>query len=221
MVKILVTGFEPFGGSNVNPSQRLVEALAVGGVEGVELVRVILPCRFEDAGRQVAAAIDRHRPDAVVCFGQGSGASMAVERVGVNLEDARIADNAGDQPDGRPVDADGAPAYFATLPVKELARALNAGGVPARLSLSAGAFVCNHVLYSALRHLDRRGRRTPCGFVHVPKLPEQVATDDFSDKESSMGLDTLTLGARIVLTVVADHVRTQAPVPALTATTGS
>ncbi len=207
MVRLLVTGFEPFGGSHVNPSELLVRRLEQAGLAGVELRVRVLPCRFTEAGRSICAEVDAWAPEAVVAFGQGGGASLAVERVGVNLEDARIPDNIGDQPADRPIAPGGPAAYFATLPVRSIVADLNADGVPARLSLSAGTFVCNHVLYTLLHHLDRRGLTIPAGFIHVPKLPEQVATSDTREKEPSLGIETIERGARRALEVVAAHVR--------------
>lgn len=201
MKRVLVTGFEPFGGSTVNPSGEIVRALAAEPLPGLELRTRILPCAFGQAGRLIAAEIDEFDPDVVISFGQGGGHSVAVERVGVNIEDAGVPDNVGQNPAGTPVDPAGPAAYFATLPVKEIARALNTAGVPARLSLTAGAYVCNHVLYSSLHHLGKRGHRAKAGFIHVPKLPEQVATADFREKEPSMALGTLVQAARIVIEV--------------------
>lgn len=203
MRRILITGFEPFGGSHVNPSGILVERLREAPPAGIELRVRVLPCAFGEAGRLIAAEIDAWEPEAVVSFGQGGGASLAIERVGVNLEDARTPDNVGRQPRDEAIASDGPAAYFATLPVKEIVAALNGSGIPARISLTAGAYVCNHVLYSTLHHLAQRGLGSPAGFIHTPKLPEQVVNDDGRDKEPSMGIETLERGARIALGVVA------------------
>lgn len=205
VTRILVTGFEPFGGSHVNPSEQLVRRLAELGVADVDLRTCILPCAWGEARRQMAAEIDGVEPDAIISFGQGGGASIAVERVGVNLEDAGP-DNFGRRPEGTPILPGGPAAYFSTLPVKEIAQAVNAAGIPARLSLSAGAFICNDILYSTQHHLTQRGLTIPAGFIHVPKLPEQVTRDDFREKEPSMGLETLVRAAQVALQVVATRV---------------
>ena len=225
MIRVLVTGFEPFGGSDINPSGQIIRRLTpvagvatpirVGDGITVEVTTLELPCDFVGAGPLLTAAIDRGQPDAVISFGQGGGASVAVERVGINLQDPRMADNQGYQPEDTSVEGGGPVACMATLPVKAIVRALNSGGVPARLSQTAGAFLCNHVMYVALRHLAETGRAdVPAGFIHVPKLPQQVATDDYREKEPSMAIETLDRAARIALGVVAQAVLERGGAPA-------
>lgn len=211
MKRILITGFEPFNNSPVNPTQELMRQLSDTAIDGVELRTRVLPSVFRLAGRAVAAEIDAWRPDAVICFGQGGGASIAVERIGVNLEDAGIPDNAGDQPTDRPIVVDGPTAYLATLPTKAICVALNQAGIPARLSMSAGLFVCNHTLYSVLRHLALRNLTIPAGFIHVPKLLSQVAADHAREKDPSLSLETLTAAARVIIGVTAAHAAGAAP----------
>lgn len=123
----------------------------------------------------VTAAVDAQRPDAVVCIGQAGGrAGITPERVAINVDDAAIPDNAGQQPPGRPVVADAPPACFSTLPVKAMVRAIADAGLPASLSNSAGTFVCNHLMFGVLHHLAVAGSPARVGFIHVPSLPEQV-----------------------------------------------
>lgn len=171
-MKILFTGFDPFGGESVNPSWEAVSRLPekLGDIE--ILVRQ-LPTVFGAGAECLLRAVEELRPDAVVCVGQAAGrACVSFERVAINLRDASIADNAGYRPCDEPVCAGADAAYFSTFPVKKLVDAVNAAGISAAVSLSAGSFVCNDVLYSLLRHT--RGSGILCGFVHVPALPEQA-----------------------------------------------
>lgn len=168
MKRVLVTGFEPFGGERTNPSFDAVRLL--DGVVAVEL-----PCTFAGALPALRTAIDEHEPDLVLCVGQAGGrAAVTVEKVAVNLAEARIPDNAGAQPSDEPVVEGGPAAYFAHLPVKAMVQAARSCGVPAQVSYTAGTFVCNQVAYG-LAHLietERPGLRG--GFVHVPYSPDQV-----------------------------------------------
>jgi pyroglutamyl-peptidase len=173
--RVLVTGFEPFGGEAVNPSWDVAQALHGQRRGGALLTAVQLPCVFAASLPALRAAIRRHRPQLVLSLGlAGSRSAISLERVAVNLCDARIADNAGAMPAGTPVVAGGPAAYFTRLPVKALVQRLLAAGLPAELSLSAGSFVCNQVFYGLL-HALRRQAGVPAGFIHLPPLPQQAA----------------------------------------------
>ena len=174
-MKILVTGFEPFGGESRNPSLEAVMALP-GEIMGAVIVKCAVPVTFAGAGCRVLEAIEREEPDAVLCVGQAGGRSaLTPERVALNLDDASIPDNAGAQPVDLPIDPAGRSALFSTLPVKKMVAAIQAAGVPAQLSLSAGTFVCNHLLYTVLAYLEAHRPAVRAGFLHVPFLPEQAA----------------------------------------------
>ena len=165
---VLVTGFEAFGGETSNPSWEICELLpkTVAGMR-VETCRV--PCEFRRAIVIVAAAVERHRPRLVISLGQAGGrAHLTVERVAINIDDARIADNAGASPIDEAIAADGPPAYFATIPVKAVTAGIRAAGVPAHLSNSAGTYVCNHLMYGVLHFLAASGSKARAGFIHVP-----------------------------------------------------
>ncbi|MDY6055914.1 pyroglutamyl-peptidase I [Micrococcus sp.] len=165
--RVLLTGFEPFDGAAHNPSLAAArDAAARLQSQGVAAVAVELPCAFTDAGPALRAALARHEPTAVVATGLAGGTDrVRVERIAVNLQDARIPDNAGDRPVDRPVREGGPAALFATLPVKRAVHRIRSAGVPAALSLSAGSFVCNHVMYTLL---DAPAPARAAGFVHVP-----------------------------------------------------
>lgn len=170
---ILVTGFEPFGGESVNPSALVAQALHGRTIDGVPVLGAVLPCVFGAALDALNAALERHRPQLVLALGQAAGRSaLSLERVAINVDDARIPDNAGAQPVDKPVVAKGPNAHFTTLPVKAMVAALRDAGHPAELSNSAGTFVCNHVFYG-LQHALRRRRAARSGFMHLPLLPEQ------------------------------------------------
>lgn len=171
MRKILVTGFDPFGGATVNPSWQAVKALPAQ-VEDFAVHTLQIPTVFGKAAETVLEAAEQLQPDVILCVGQAGGReAVTPERIGVNIRDARIADNAGNQPRGAFVAEDGPAAYFATVPVEPMAQAIRDGGILATVSNSAGAFVCNDVLYSLLHHFA--GTQVKVGFIHVPYLPEQ------------------------------------------------
>ncbi|MBN8487776.1 MAG: pyroglutamyl-peptidase I [Burkholderiales bacterium] len=195
---LLLTGFEPFGGDDVNPSWELARHLDGQMLAGWPVRARCLPCRFAAAPQALQAALDE-RPAAVVCLGlAGSRSALSVERVAVNLVDARIADNGGEQPGDQAIVPGGPAAYFSRLPVKSMVHAALQVGVPAELSLSAGSFVCNQVFY-ALLHALRRRPRVAAGFVHVPWAPGMGAS---SDAAASLPLDDQLRGLRAMLACV-------------------
>jgi pyroglutamyl-peptidase len=174
MVRILVTGFEPFGGQSLNPSWEVARALHGLKLHGAQVTAVQLPCVFAQALPALQQALAQHSPDIALALGQAEGrCDFSVERVAINVMDARIADNAGAQPIDVPVIAGGPAAYFSTLPIKSLVAGLRAGGFPASVSQTAGTFVCNQVFY-ALQH-TLAGLGVHSGFMHLPLLPEQAA----------------------------------------------
>jgi pyroglutamyl-peptidase len=173
-MKILVTGFDPFGGEPTNPSWEAVRRLP-DEVDGAQVIKVQIHTVFERSEDDVRAAIVEHDPEVIVCVGQAGGRfSVNPERVAINIDDGRIPDNEGDQPIDVPVWEDGPPAYFSSLPIKAMATAMRAAGVPAAVSNTAGTFVCNHVMYTVLYLIDREFPGKRGGFIHVPFLPEQV-----------------------------------------------
>jgi pyroglutamyl-peptidase len=193
-MNLLLTGFEPFGGDAVNPSEQIVRLLGGQTLHGVTLQSAVLPV---ESGRGPAAliqAFERTQPDAVLCLGVAVGrAVLSVERVAVNLLDYRIPDNSGVQTRDRPIVPNGPAAYFATLPVRRIYEAIQSAGVPVEFSLSAGAFLCNQVLYEMLHYLAVNRLEVPTGFIHLPALPEQAAAKE-GGKIPSMSLETVQKG---------------------------
>ncbi len=182
-MRILVTGFEPFGGEKLNASWEAVSALPER-LGSMEILRLRLPVTFEGCLTPVISAIRSMHPDAVLCVGQAEGRSaITPERVAINLDDARIPDNAGCQPADRPIRAGGPAAYFATLPVRRMADSIRDAGIPAVVSYTAGTFVCNHLMYGLLDFCAKECPEVRAGFIHVPCLHEQV-----SDKQNTPSL---------------------------------
>ena len=171
--KLLITGFDPFGGESINPSWEAVKALPET-IGLWKLTKLQVPTVFGKAGETVLAAAKELRPDVVLCVGQAGGrAAVTPELVAINLRYGRIADNAGVSPMDEPVVPDGPAAYFSTLPVRAMAQAITDAGLPGQVSYTAGAFVCNDLLYTVLHHFA--GPAVRAAFVHVPFLPQQAA----------------------------------------------
>ena len=200
-MKILVTGFDPFGGEAVNPSWMAVEQLP-DAVAGAEIVKKSLPVVWFKALEILEGYIEEIKPDVVVMCGQAGGAdSMRIERVGINLCEARIADNAGVLLVGDPILKDGPAAYFSTFPFRAMFAAVDAEGIAVKHSFSAGAYLCNHVLYGALHMAETKYPNMKAGFIHVPFLPEQVV--DKPEGTPSMPLETIAKAIRIMIETIA------------------
>ena len=173
-MKVLLTAFDPFGGESVNPAAEAIQRVPVS-IAGIEVITFEVPTVFRESVKVVMRAIQRVHPDVVLCIGQSGGRSdIAVERVAINLDDASISDNAGNQPKDTMIALDGPAAIFATIPVKKLVQAIRDRGIPASVSNSAGTFVCNHLLYGVLHRCAKEFPGIKVGFIHVPFLPSQV-----------------------------------------------
>lgn len=172
-LRILYTGFEPFGGEEINPAWEAVERLP-DKIGNAQIIKRRLPVEFQSVGQLIQAELDSICPDAVVCVGQAGGRSgISIERVAINLDDATAPDNAGYAPVDQPIRRGAPAAYFATLPIKALMRALGEAGIPAQISNSAGTYVCNHLMYSVLDYFSVRMMGARAGFIHVPYIPGQ------------------------------------------------
>lgn len=172
MKKLLITGFDPFGGASVNPAREAVMALP-DVVGDYALTKLEIPTVFGLAAETVLRAAEALCPDVILCVGQAGGrAAITPEVVAINLREASIPDNLGYTPQNQPVIAHAPAAYFSTLPVRAMTEGVKAAGIPCSLSYSAGVFVCNDLLYTLLHHYD--GTDTRVGFVHIPYLPEQA-----------------------------------------------
>jgi pyroglutamyl-peptidase len=190
MTTVLLTGFEPFGGDPVNPSSEAVHVVGERWSGPEALVTAVLPVTFRGAAERLRALIAEHQPEVVIASGLAGGrAAIGVERVAVNLIDARIPDNDGEQPVDTPSMPGAASAHFATLPVKAIAQRISDAGVPAEVSYSAGTFVCNHVFFTAL---EAAAPGTRAGFVHVPWSTEHAPSD-----AASLSLDDIVRALEI------------------------
>ena len=192
MKKLLITGFDPFGGENINPAWEAVKRLP-DHVGDWSLTKCEIPTVFGEAAKRVLEKAESVRPDVILCIGQAGGRKdITPEMVGINLRHARIADNAGNRPQDEPVAADGPAAYFATVPVRVMADAVQAAGLNASVSYTAGTFVCNDTLYTLLHHYN--GTPVRAGFVHVPFLPQQA-----KEGVPSMALEDITRGLEAMI----------------------
>lgn len=201
-MRALVTGFEPFGGDGINPSQEVL-ALLPRRLGPLDIVTRGLPCVFGLAQQVLAEAIGSADPDIVLAVGLAGGrGELSLERVAINIDDARIPDNAGNQPVDRAIVRDGPPAYFAGLPIQAAVAALRQAGLPAAVSNSAGTFVCNHLFYGLMHFAAASSRPLRAGFLHVPYLPEQAARQPGAP---SMALSDLVRGIEIILSVAAER----------------
>ena len=198
MLKVLLTGFEPFNGARLNPSEQLVTRMKSDAVTGAQIMTSVLPVVYGEAASQLLALVEEHNPDVVISFGQAEGRiSITPERFAVNLNDALIADNKGHIRVDQPIHPNSPTAYESTLPVKELVAALTAEGIPAALSLTAGAFVCNHIFYELQNALKDKPIKS--GFVHVPLMSEQQ--EDFPGL-FTMDIQTMVLAAKTMVSVL-------------------
>ncbi|MFA6840878.1 MAG: pyroglutamyl-peptidase I [Sphaerochaetaceae bacterium] len=196
-MKLLLTAFDPFGGDKVNPALEAVK-LVSDKVGRVEVVKLEVPTVFHRSIETVEAAIKKHGPDVVLCVGQAGGRfDMTPERVAINVDDARIPDNEGNQPVDTPIFTDGDPAYFSTLPIKAMVQEIRNAGIPSSVSNTAGTFVCNHLMYGVLYHLKKSHPGTRGGFIHVPFIPAQVIgrpnTPSLSLEDIKRGLEAAIL----------------------------
>lgn len=174
-MKVLITGFDPFGGEKVNPAYEAVKLLPEV-ISGAEIIKLEIPTVFSKCGPIVEAVVAEYSPEVVICVGQAGGRTgISIEKVAINLAEARIADNEGAQPAEERIREDGDTAYFSTLPVKAMAENIRRHGIQAGVSYSAGTFVCNYIMYQILYMTDKKYRGIRAGFIHVPYSAEQAA----------------------------------------------
>lgn len=208
--RVLVSGFEAFGGASINPTAKLCELLqrAIAGEsaprslplpENLEIRSILLPVTFDEAYLRLREEVDAFDPHAIVAFGQAGGRdAVELERIAINVIDADIPDNKGALIQDRPVSENGAAAHFSSLPLRQILSELKQENIPARISNTAGAYVCNFLFYRMME--ENSGNHRRCGFVHVPYLPEQVM-----DKPGvpSMPLETMAQALATILRVLA------------------
>ncbi len=202
MKTVLLTGFEPFDGQAINPSEEIAREINDATIARHKVVGALLPCVFGAALKELKHQIKLHDPAFVICLGQAGGrAEVTPERVAINVDDARIPDNAGQQPVDRPVVKDGPAAYFSTLPIKAIVHELRRREIAAAVSQSAGTFVCNNVFYGLMHELALHRPSVRGGFIHVPFVPEQT-TD-----RPSLPFEVLTEAVRVAISTTAEYRR--------------
>lgn len=193
-MKILLTGFDPFGGEKINPAQEAVNKVS-NNINGAEVIKLIIPTVYEKSLAAIDEAIKKHNPDIVISIGQAGGRfDITPERVAININDFRIKDNEGNQPVDEPIREDGKAAYFSNLPVKGIVKHLNENGIPSTLSNTAGTFVCNHVMYGVLYMIDKKYPHMKSGFIHIPYETSQVIN---KKNTPFMSLDQIVKGIEL------------------------
>lgn len=203
-MRILLTAFEPFGGDTLNPAQEAVKRVSTV-IKGAEIVKTDVPVVFHKAIDWVHGAMQKEKPDVTLCIGQAGGRfEITPERVAINLDDARIPDNDGNQPIDTPIFEDGAPAYFATVPIKAMVEKIKEARIPASVSNSAGTFVCNHLMYGVLYHIAKEFPKMRGGFIHVPFVPSQVLA---RASTPSMALEHIVTAIEAALEAIVENER--------------
>ena len=195
-MKVLITGFDPFGGESINPALEAVKKLP-DTICGAEIIKLEIPTVFRKSLEKIEENIIKHNPDIVISVGQAGGrAEITPERVAINIDDARIPDNDSKQPIDLPIFEDGENAYFSNLPIKAMVQEVRDGGIPAVVSNTAGTFVCNHVMYGILYMASKKYPNIKGGFIHVPYIPSQVIN---KPNTPSMSLDDIAKGLELCI----------------------
>ena len=201
-MKVLVTGFEPFGGEKVNPALEAIKGLP-SEIHGPEVSWLEVPTVFHKSAQVLEEEMSRYQPDFVLCIGQAGGrSSLTPERVAINQDDARIPDNDGNQPIDLPIRPDGASAYFSNLPIKAMVQAIKKEGLPASVSNTAGTFVCNHLMYQALYLVEKKFSHVKAGFMHIPYMMEQVVNRPTTP---AMSLVDIRRGIEAAIGAIIEH----------------
>ena len=199
---LLLTAFTPFGGESINPALEAVKKVK-DKIANLDIIKLEVPTVFNESVKTVIEAIEKEKPDFVLCVGQAGGrAGITPERIAINIDDARIPDNDGNQPIDRTICPDGENAYFSNLPVKAMVEAIKEEGLISSLSNSAGTYVCNHLMYGVLYHIDKTYKGMKGGFIHVPYIPEQ--TTDKPNKPS-MPLKDIVKGLEAAIRAIAEN----------------
>ena len=205
-MKILVTGFDPFGGEKINPALETIKRLP-DAVLGARIIKLEIPTVVGKSLAKIQEAVEKENPDVVLSIGQAGGRSeITVERVGINIDDCRIPDNEGNQPIDEPIVNGGPSAYFVTVPIKAIVEKIKANKIPASISNTAGTFICNHVCYGVAHLAAARtaaGKPMKSGFIHIPFLPEQVIGKPALTP--SMSLETIVSGITHALEAIVEH----------------
>lgn len=201
-MKILLTGFDPFGGEKVNPASEAVKKVK-DNINGAEIIKIIIPTVREKSLEEIEKAVEKNNPDIVISVGQAGGRfGITPERVAINVDDFRIKDNEGNQPIDEKIKEDGESAYFSNLPIKAMVENMNKNNIPASVSNTAGTFVCNHVMYGIMYMIDKKYKNMKGGFIHIPYMTSQV----INKKDTAyMSLDEIVKGLEYALEACTIH----------------
>ncbi|HHQ8914710.1 TPA: pyroglutamyl-peptidase I [Bacillus cereus] len=201
MKTVLLTGFDPFGGESINPAWEVAKSLHEKTIGEYKIISKQVPTVFHKSISTLKEYIEELNPEMIICIGQAGGRpDITIERVAINVDDARIADNEGNQPVDVPVVEEGPAAYWSTLPMKAIVKRLQEEGIPASVSQTAGTFVCNHLFYGLMHELEKQDKKIKGGFVHIPFLPEQASN---YPGQASMSLSTIRKGIELAVEVTA------------------
>ncbi len=201
-MKVLITGFDPFGGEKINPAYEAVKRID-NTINGVEILKRKIPTVFKKSIKELEKLIESENPDIVICVGQAGGRyDITIERVAINIDDARIKDNVGNQPIDETIFDDGENAYFSELPIKAIVQKIRESGIPASVSNTAGTFVCNHIMYGLLYLINKKYPHIRGGFIHVPFLPEQVIS---KGNLPSMSIENITKALQIAIETTLEY----------------
>ena len=201
-MKLLLTGFTPFGSESINPSYKALKRIENNN-ESVEIKIVEIPTVFNESIEKLEDIINSFKPDVVLCVGQAGGRySISFERVAINIDDSRIKDNAGNQPIDKKIISSGANAYFTNLPIKAMVKTLRDHKVPAEVSNTAGTFVCNHLMYGLMHLIDNSEKDMKGGFIHVPFIHEQVMN---KRNQPSLAIETITKAFEILIDFIGEN----------------
>ena len=201
-MKVLITGFDPFGGESINPALEAVKKLP-DTIEGAEIIKLEIPTVFRKSLEKIEENIIKLNPDVVISIGQAGGRfGITPERVAINIDDARIPDNETNQPIDIPIFEDGDTAYFTTLPIKAMVKEMQDNGIPSSVSNTAGTFVCNHVMYGVLYMAAKKYPNIKAGFIHVPYIPSQVVT---KQNQPSMSTEDIIKGLTLCIKAIVNN----------------
>ena len=201
-MRVLLSAFEPFGGEKINPALEAVKKVRER-ISNAEIIKIELPTVFRKSIDMLEKAIEDNNPDIVICVGQAGGRfDITIERVAINVDDARIEDNEGNKPIDTTIYEGGESAYFSMLPIKKIVSEIVENGIPASVSNSAGTFVCNHIMYGLLYMIDKKNKNIKAGFIHVPFIPSQVL-----DKRNmpSLCLEDITKGLEFAVKAAVEN----------------
>ncbi|MCW1240646.1 pyroglutamyl-peptidase I [Bacillus pretiosus] len=199
MKTVLLTGFDPFGGESINPAWEVAKSLHEKTIGEYKIISKQVPTVFQKSISVLKEYIEELNPEMIICIGQAGGRpDITIERVAINIDDARIADNEGNQPVDVPVVEEGPAAYWSTLPMKAIVKRLQKESIPASVSQTAGTFVCNHLFYGLMHGLEKQDKKIKGGFIHIPFLPEQASN---YPGQPSMSLSTISKGIELAVEV--------------------